>query len=170
MTVASVIDANCMKYFQEERVKKGEGRFCDVIDVALNNGIIAIDDKGLAQQEYFDCCRPAPVGLNLCDWISDQIIAQKIKMFAVNRSAEISLIGFGVPRKDHKWVAIALGAGAFAVVTEDIDLFDPKEKYANEARKAKIKAEGGCVSRHLRRKYKLLVLTGETFLEYFAAP
>jgi len=159
MTSATVIDANCMKYFQEERVTGTLGVFTEVIDKACAGDGIAIDDEGKAQQEYFDCCRPSPVGLNLTDWITDQIIARKIKMVKMDKAAEPKLKQLGVPRKDLKWPSIAKGAAAESLVTEDIDLFDPKAKNRSSSAKSKIKERGGPVSKHLKKKYGICVYT-----------
>lgn len=169
MLVTSVVDANCMKYFQDERVSFVNGPYSAVIFAALNGGIIAIDDEGHARQEYFDCCRPSPVGMNLSDWINDQIIAKKIRVFPMDPSESRTLRKMGVPKKDHKWVAIAIGASASCIVTEDIDLFDPSEKNANAARKVRIKAVGGCVSNYLKRYRRVLVLTGAAFIDWIQA-
>jgi hypothetical protein len=156
-----------MKYFQEERITGDTGKFTEMIARAIEKGCIAIDDQGHAQQEYNDCCKPSSVGLNLCDWIADQIVSRNVLMFKMDRSAEKKLKELGVPRKDQKWPSIAKGADASAIVTEDIDLFDPKAKSYKASAKKEIRDNGGPVSKFLYKKHGISVLTCNNFLGEF---
>lgn len=165
MGAPTVIDANCLKYFQEERVSGLSEKYTDMIAKAQGKGCIAIDDEGRAQQEYNDCCKPSAVGLNLCDWIADQIVNKVIIMFKMDRSAEAELRKLGVPNKDLKWPSIAKGSNADTILTEDIDLFDPKAKSFNAKSKTKIKEKGGCVSNFLAKRHGISVTTTENFLK-----
>ncbi|MCV3210141.1 hypothetical protein OHD62_20060 [Mesorhizobium sp. YC-39] len=162
--MSTVIDTNCFKLFQEERVDERQGTYYKVITRAIDREYIAIDDEGKALQEYNDCCRPSAVGLNLCDWIADQIVNKVIVMFKMDRGAEKELRKMGVPSPDLKWPAIALGAKSDTIVTEDIDLFDPKAKKRKAKEKIKIKRDGGCVSKFLRRQYGIDVVCAEEFI------
>lgn len=160
----SVIDANCLKYFQEERLSDENNEFSKMIEKAIAKGFIAIDDEGKAQQEYSDCCKPSAVGLNLCDWIADQIVNNTFRMFSMDRSLEKDLKSLGLPKKDLKWPAIAKGAKADIILTEDIDLFEPKAKSYASKKKEKIKSAGGCVSKYLAKKHEIVVITTSAFL------
>ncbi|RUV97977.1 MAG: hypothetical protein EOQ55_00980 [Mesorhizobium sp.] len=161
----TVIDANCFKGFQEERVGDLVGCYSTVVNLAIERGCIAIDDEDMALQEYHDCCRPAAVGLNLRDWIADQLVNKVIVMFPMDRKAERELRELGVPKKDRKWPAIALGSSSDIIVTDDIDLFDPRAKKYKSKQKEKIKKSGGCVSKLLVRKYGIAVFSAENFIE-----
>ncbi|MCA0256083.1 MAG: hypothetical protein LCH47_05735 [Proteobacteria bacterium] len=165
MAPPTVIDANCLKYFQDERVAGTSGVYSAMIGKVQEKGCLAVDDEGHAQQEYNDCCRPSAVGLNLCDWIADQIVERFIVLFPMDKSASVDLKKLGVPKKDQKWPAIAKGAQADFILTEDIDLFDPKAKAFKSAAKAKIKAGGGPVSKYLAKQHGINVSTAEDFLK-----
>ena len=136
-----------------------------MIRKAQGKGHIAIDDGGHALQEYNDCCKPSAVGLNLCDWIADQIVNKVIVMFTMDRSIEDDLRKLGLPKKDYKWPAIAKGSEADTILTEDIDLFHPEAKGYNAKAKAKIRERGGCVSKFLARNDGISVTTAENFLK-----
>lgn len=161
----TVIDANCLKYFQEERIFDKAGTYTAMIEKVREKGCIAIDDEGHAQQEYNDCCNPSVVGLNLCDWIADQIVEKFFVMVAMDKSASRDLSGLGLPKKDHKWPAIAKGAKANLILTEDIDLFDPKAKSRKSAEKTKIKDKGGPLSKYLAKRHGIVVSTAQNFLD-----
>jgi hypothetical protein len=161
----TVVDANCIKYFQEERLSDSFGMFSRAIGRIVEENLIAVDVDGLALQEYHDCCRPSAVGMNLMDWISDQLVSGKIVTVQQDHSLKKTLSQLGVPRKDLKWPAIALGASSDLILTEDIDLFDPKAKTFDAKKKEKIKRQGGCVSTLLSRKHGIRVRTAACFLE-----
>ncbi len=164
MSSPTVIDANCLKGFQDERVSGKEDIFTSMINKVYVKGCIAIDSENLAIQEYNDCCKPSSVGINLKDWIADEIINKKIVPFTMNREIFRELIQMGLPKPDCKWPGIAVGAGADTIITQDIDLFDPGSKSANAKTKEKIRNKGGKLSKHLKKNFKIEVTTAENFL------
>lgn len=166
MSTPSVIDTNCIKYFQDERVAGVESTFTMMISKVQLKGAIAIDNQGQALQEYQDCCQPSALGLNLMDWIADQAMQGMISEHAMDVEIKKTLKKKqGLPQKDCKWPAIAISAQADVIITEDIDLFDPKSKNATKNAKDKIKRNGGALSKHLRKEYGVNVRTAQIFLE-----
>ncbi len=162
MTLPSVVDANCLKYYQQERVAGREGEFTVAISKLMAKGALAIDSEGKALQEYYDCCRPSAVGLNLSDWISERLVDGCIKMFDTDNSLTRELLSLGLPRKDIKWPCIAKSSNSDIIVTEDIDLFEPTAKSRRAPEKERIKrARTGCVCRHLERQHSIRVLTSQ---------
>lgn len=154
-----------MHHFQQERVRSITGQFTAVINKATADDFIAIDDEGKAGQEYFDCCRPSPLGLNLNDWLADQIVSGIVKLKKMDHSQDDTLRRLGLPKKDIKWPSIALGSASSHIVTEDIDLFEPSAKAYDAKSKNKIKTSGnGVVAKHLRKNFNITVCTSESFL------
>lgn len=158
MTNPSVIDTNVLKCFFEEKVSDKEGEFTAAVTAIMTKGVVAIDEEGQAEQEYYDCCRPPSVGLSLIDWVTLQLNNGAFRVFEMDKSVRKELRKLGVPHKDHKWVFIAKGAGADLIVSEDIDLFDPKAKKWSEKKKAQLRKDsGGSVAIHLRKKHGIKV-------------
>lgn len=73
----------------------------------------------------------------------------------------------GLPHKDHKWPAIAVGSGADTIISEDIDLFDPAAKNKDAKTKATIKKNGGALSKYLKKNHNIVVTTSSDFIESF---
>lgn len=163
--VPSVVDANCMKFFQQERLEANCAVYTRMIKAAFEKGPVAVDDEGRAIYEYNDCCRPAAVGLNLGDWIADQIVIGAIVYVKMDHSLKKDLSLLGLPAKDLKWPAIAKGAGADLIITEDIDLFDPKKKNASPKQRNRIFRCGGPVSKFLRDRHRIRVSIAQHFLD-----
>lgn len=166
MANSSVVDANVLKNFHEERVSNITSKYSEVVLAVLDKGNIAIDDEKMAWQEYFDCCQPSSVGLSLIDWISDQIVSGVIFMVKMDKSTKKKLATFGLPSKDQKWVFIAVGSNSDAIITDDIDLFDPKAKSYKSEKKQKIKNSGsGVVAKYLKKHHKISVLCPDAVIQ-----
>lgn len=162
----SVVDANFVKYFFEQLVQGRTDEFVFGVNSLLERGAIALDEGGKAQQEYENCCRPPAVGLGLKDWIADQLTRGKLVVVKPEQSLTKALNRLGLPKDDHKWICIAVGAGANIIATEDIDLFDPTEKESSAKRKSKIKANrSGCVAKYCKKQHAIHVSTLATLPE-----
>ncbi|WP_285675054.1 hypothetical protein [Paralimibaculum aggregatum] len=158
MTSPSVIDTNVLKYFFDEMLSDKEDKFSIAVRAVMSKGAVAIDDEGQARQEYLDCCKPSSVGLSLDDWVVLQLNNGAFRVFQMDKSARNELRKLGLPNKDHKWVFIAKGSSADLIVSEDIDLFDPKSKKSTEKVKAKIKRNSsGPVAKYLKKKHGITV-------------
>ncbi|WP_143040440.1 hypothetical protein [Rhodobacter sp. 24-YEA-8] len=153
-----------MKHFQDERLNGEEGAYHEMINCAFTKGSVAIDLDKRAEQEYYDCCKPSVAGINLQDWISDQLITGKFIYCIHDDSAKRKLREMGVPAKDLKWPAIAIGSGADLIITNDIDLFDPAAKNYTSKKKDQIKRDGGPVSKYLRKNHSIEVSKAEHFI------
>lgn len=134
-----VVDANVINYFQKERISGNAGPALIALDSIFGCGFIALDDTDLCKQEWLDCAAGS-YPLALQDWVSDKLIEQKIKLFAMkNYNIYKCLMKLGVPKPDHKWVRLALSSDSKNVVTEDIDLIYPSKKCAAANTKEAIK-------------------------------
>lgn len=141
---ATVVDTNCIAYFQAERLtERQDGPFSQLMTLVFLRGHLAVDEGGKAEQEYKDTCRPSAAGLNLMDWFADQILKGKIKFYRESAHLKKQCQQCGLPNRDYKWVGIALSASAGLIVTQDIDLFEPKAKSWPSGTKDKIRAQGG---------------------------
>lgn len=155
MNKPTVIDANCLNYFQNERILDTRGPVSVAIDLVFQFGHIAIDDEYQAIQEYVDCAE-GPAALNLGDWIADQMATQKIIPYQMHKDQNLRkhLRLVGLQRKDHKWIFIAIGAGSELIITNDVDLFQPDGKSKTAGAQEKIKrCRQGSLCKELRKRY-----------------
>lgn len=148
-----VVDSNVMNYFQIERKNDEYGTFQNAIDIITTNSSIALDDGEICMKEWLSCAEGA-YPLALSDWINDMLVAQKIQLFEMSSDPKYNVLkNLGIPKKDHKWIKLAYGSNSEHIVTEDIDLFDPKKKNASQKVKKKIIINcKGPVARFLKKK------------------
>ncbi len=141
-----------MAYFQKERLDASSGLYCHLIDEVCNKGHISLDRKGKIIQEYAETCSPGAVGLNLLDWLADMAAKGLVKEYAEASDLKQECERCGLPSKDYKWVGTAMGAKAKLIVSEDIDLFEPKAKAWTAAKKKQIKANSkGSIAKLLKK-------------------
>ncbi|WP_157123645.1 hypothetical protein [Allosphingosinicella indica] len=150
-----------MNYFQHERLTE-RGIAHDAIDAIFREASIALDEEGKCQQEWLDCAA-GKFPLALSDWINDKLVERKIVLFADNVPSKFrEFQRLGIPKKDHKWVTLSIASQSRALVTEDIDLIEPRQKSAPAKVKSRIKSTcKGTVSRCLRRDYGVNVVCCE---------
>lgn len=147
-----VVDTNCMAYFQKERLDEHFGEYSRLIDEVCSKGHISLDVKGKIKQEYADTCSPGAVGLNLLDWLADMATKGIVREYEEASDLKQKCDKCGLPSKDYKWVGTAIGAEAKLIVSEDIDLFEPKAKTWKAARKEQIKANSeGSMAKLLKK-------------------
>ena len=158
-----------MNLFQSERYEGSLGLAHQAIDIAKTEGFIALDAEGHCEAEWIECAGGThPLALK--DWIADMLTAQTIQLVRYKcDSMYAELNSLGVPKKDHKWVRVARSAAAPYIVTEDIDLFDPKKKKNCTSTAAMtIKLQGkGPVAKHLRKKFSIIVTCSEKLPSFF---
>ena len=145
-------DANAIHAFQQERKSEANGPARAALERIFNGDCIALDEDGLCLQEWLDCAESA-VPFALGDWVADQMIHGRIRSFPLcTENLRKMLLNLGLPKKDHKWVRLAIGCGGNLIITNDIDFFDPKKKNASAQQKKKIKENGGSCSKFLQKK------------------
>ena len=97
------------------------------------------------------------------------LIQEKIRLYRL-KGADLfkPLTALGIPKPDHKWIRLAISADGKAIVTEDIDLFDPKKKKNCSADlKKEIKStRSGPVCKFLRKSLSIDVICIEHVDEY----
>jgi hypothetical protein len=154
-----VVDANAIHCFQTERITATPGQAHDGINAICAANCIALDTEKICLQEWIDCAG-GKFPFALSDWIGDQIVTGKIRFFNLApNTCRKDLTAAGLPTPDHKWVRLAIGAGAKHLVTEDIDFFDPSQKKASASTKAQLKAsKSGPCAKHLRKTYGISVM------------
>jgi hypothetical protein len=163
-----VLDANVMNLFQKERLEQISGHAHRTIELVTQDCCIALDDGGHCQQEWLACAGGAhPIAL--ADWIVDMMVDGNIRMFSFCKSSMYKeLTGKGIPKKDHKWIRLALGSGSELIVTDDIDLFDPTRKNCCSEEKNAIKRNGtGPISKFLKKTYGVSICCPEKIDDYF---
>jgi len=161
-----VVDANVIGYFQQERLH-GEGKFHAAMEAVQSKGVIALDDAGHCKQEWLDCAAGA-YPLALADWISDKLVEQKIVLFQFcDENLHQQLTKLGIPKDDHKWIRLAIGAPAVCIFSEDIDLFSPQRKNSSKKERDKIKSNcGGPVPKYMKRKHGISVICEERVSDF----
>lgn len=152
------VDANAINCFQRERKQERPGDAHKAIEKIFEKDCIALDEGGLCLQEWEECAG-GTFPINIRDWAADQMIYGRIRNYELcTNHCRKELLAVGLPKKDHKWVRLAIGSGGNLIVTDDIDFFDPTKKNSSSAVKQKIKNSGqGPCSTMLRKKYRIEV-------------
>jgi hypothetical protein len=157
-----------MNCFQSERTEGTHGQACAALGEITSKSFIALDSEGHCEAEWIQCAGGKPP-IALKDWIADMLVAEKIRLYSMSvGSVYNELNKLGVPKKDHKWVRLARSVPSTAIVTEDIDLFDPAKKQNCTANaKVAIKAaKSGPVAKYLRKSYSIDVMCIQHVIEY----
>lgn len=153
-----VVDANVINKFQGERLAD-PGLAHEALASIFSCGHIALDEGGQCRQEWIECAAGThPFALD--DWINDRLVDQAIQLYPTTPdSMHKALTALGMPKKDHKWVRLAIATAAASLVTEDVDFIDPTKKKADEKTKSKLKATcKGPVSKALRKCFGVQVM------------
>jgi len=154
---AIALDANAIHAFQDERLNAVDGEAHAAISRIFEEGCIALDLEGQCLQEWTDTAA-GHIPFALTDWVNDQLATGNIRLFQTRGSFFRDLNSLGLPKKDHKWVKLAISCDGKTIVTNDIDFFDPTAKSATEAKKLKLKERGGKCSKALSKKYGVSIL------------
>lgn len=153
---AIALDANAILVFQQERLNGMNGDGHAAVQRAIEYGCIALDIDGACLQEWIDTAEGhAPFALSA--WVDDQLAMGNIRLFETKGNLFRALNAIGLPKKDHKWVKLAISCKGRIIVTNDIDFFDPRAKKAPEEKKLKLKEKGGRCSKALAKSYKVSV-------------
>jgi len=150
---AVAVDANCIAQFQQERLGLKRGHGLRAIRHIMSNHHIVVDARKACEQEWYDCLK-GPIGENLKDWVAEQQRLGKIVPVTCSpqpaHRAALQRLGF--PQSDHKWVCLVASAAAIAMVSEDIDFYDPTRKKSPSRVTDPIKQnQRGPVARYFRR-------------------
>jgi hypothetical protein len=149
--------------------------FCDLLigEVTVNTeflsqvfarGYIAIDSQGKALHEYSETARPGALRDGLANWIAERVRVGQVLEFDIDNSLNRALNQLGLPKKDLKWVGIALGSGSHIIVSHDIDLFDPSEKGCDAKRRKQVMSgTSGAIASFCKKKLGIIVTTCENY-------
>lgn len=128
------------------------------LSAVFDRGFLAIDSEGRAMQEYEDTAKPGALREGLTTWIADQALHGRVLAFEIDHSQNKAIRELGLPKKDWKWIGIAIGSGSKIIVTEDIDLFDPTEKGCGaKRREAIMSGSSGKLAHFCKKKLGVLV-------------
>ena len=154
-----VVDANVINYFQKERISDSPDEASEAITEIFSQGAIALDPAGHCLNEWEECAA-GEYPFALSDWVTDNIALGNIQYFEFcEHNLFRALIALGIPKKDHKWVRLAIGSDGKKIVTEDIDLIEPKSKKANAKTISDIKLSGkGTASKTLKKQFGVNVM------------
>jgi hypothetical protein len=155
------------KLFYDELVADTAGIFRRSFEYLLNNEIIIIDKNGQIRHEWTaSCCGAQDEFLN--EWMNNRILEDKIQeqVSKKSRDVQVSLREFGVPPRDHKYIYLATSNAVFALISEDIDFYDPTEKGRGADRVKEIKQNRkGCVCQYLRKALSIELFPLELTLQ-----
>lgn len=157
MCTPMVVDANCIAKFQYERIHNINGPATAALNHIFTSGWIVACPKCI--QKWASCAAGAGE-LALNDWIADKMSSREIRHVDQITDAALAkkLTQMGLPKEDIKWLQVARHNGAFGVVTEDIDLFDPRAKGAKDAARKK-QARTGPIAKFARKSLNVEVMT-----------
>ena len=131
-----------------------------ILSVIFENDFVAIDMRELILSEWRNCCCGDEDEF-FSQWVADRMIEDKIRKvgYSVNRICKKNLINnYGVPAKDLTYLLFAIGIAAHMIVSEDIDLYDPRAKQWDGKKKAEVIRSGsGGVFRYMKKKHAVTI-------------
>ncbi len=93
----------------------------------------------------------------IAGWMQDGKV--RLEKFVRNGNLRKSLIQNGIPLKDARIVEFSAGSGVSVIVSQDIDLFEPKRKGCNsEERKKLIHDRAGKICRMIEKTLEIYVV------------
>ncbi len=132
------------------------------------NGFIFMDKGRFMEQEWMESgSHSTHARDNLQDWVADLQQSGRIKLkdSTPDPTLRKQLSAFGMSGKDPKYLAAAQQFGAFGLVSDDADMFDPKFKtMAPKTRHKRMNARNGRVCRVARKKLGVVVTVIEDML------
>lgn len=160
MSRAATVDAQCLNYFQKERLSQSPAKATEAIWHIFKRGHIALDEEEKCYQEWLDCaCGPDEISLK--DWVAEQLAENRIRLYKTKSDPALrkNLRELGLPAKDHKWIHLSRASGALALVSEDSDFYEPASKCWNAAKKEELKEkQSGCVCSFVKRNLGIVVM------------
>lgn len=154
-----VVDACSFKLFYDELIAQSNGIARENLERLLDSEVIILDARGLIRHEWTEtCCGHQDEFLK--EWINNRIIEDRIQERPSKKDGAIHarLLSFGVPHKDHKYIFLATTNSVRGLASDDVDMFDPKEKSRGSARVTYIKNNRlGRVCLFLRKDYSIEV-------------
>lgn len=123
-----VVDASSVTLFQKARVLGDDGPAVAGMEHILSDGQIVMDAANLMLQEWMDSSSFSSHDKeSLMSWVSDQHQRGKIILHEyVNDAHGIRRMRqFGMKGRDPKYILTAQQSGSFAVISDDVDFFDP---------------------------------------------
>jgi hypothetical protein len=163
-----LIDANAFKKIYDDLVEGslGEGSRC--LDSIMQDDHILIDDRGKIQKEWCDCSCGAKDEY-FREWISQRMIEDKIRAAPARRNGALrsALNKFGMPNDDRVYCYLAESNNAYGIVSNDIDLYNPKAKLWDIEKRTKLMLNGkACVVVYMRRTHKVEIFPLEQIDEH----
>lgn len=151
-----VVDANIISYYGREYIEE-TGDLCDLIEKILKNCGIAISDS--MEREWRNTC-----GSQLFDvWFTDNLRDGHIQYITPYLDKQILKKihnDFGLPKRggDKDLIKAANVTTYKYILTNDIDLFDPKKKSVERKEKERIKKQRkGALCIFLRKELDIIV-------------
>lgn len=154
-----VLDSVSVTIYQKQRVLNRGGPAVEALDNFLSDGVILMDTGGIMINEWLQTANfSSHARDNLKDWIADQYAKGRIKMRKLTADQQLmkEFGNLGVFGRDRKYLMIACQGNAYAVISDDPDMYDPKLK--NKATRTRIKAimqRKGKVCSFVKKKFGL---------------
>ncbi|MCE9508332.1 MAG: hypothetical protein K8R48_08510 [Alphaproteobacteria bacterium] len=155
-----VVDANAIDEFYQEKILDSSTAISDAIGILLSRGYIVIDDKDWILTEWNG--RALRGDDTLMAWIDMGIQEKWIRLLPFKQKPHLrkKLQQLGMPNDDLKYVIFADHLKGKAIITDDIDFHEPKEKNNRKPGKIdSIKAsKKGSVCKYITKKLSINVL------------
>ncbi len=164
--MSNVLDANCWAKYIDDIIFNGDGSGLNLIDKIDANGGYVVDDIGLIKHEYLNVRTPHAEAL-YNEWFGQRSPFGIVRISEQSRCGKLrSMIReLGVPNKDAVYIKVAVQSGVNHIISDDIDMFDPKSKSKSSAAREKIiDDESGDVCIKLWRNYRIIVRSSSNYL------
>ncbi len=153
------LDANCFKGYVDCLLDVGDKKYAEAVDCVFSVGKFASDSGELFIQEW-----KQTTGGSYNPFVNDLIAAWlaegKIELleFKTNQWTKKKLSELGVPKIDARIIDFCSGADVSFIISEDIDLFEPKAKKSDSKRMQSIKCNGtGDVAKFAKKNLKIII-------------
>jgi hypothetical protein len=156
-----VVDGSSIGRYQTEKIKEGDGPIVTGLETFLSDGFIALDKGGIMLTEWLEAVGASNHHkANLQTWVGDLMVVGRIRLgdLGPDRNLTKQLKNLGVRGRDQKYISAAKQFGAYAIVSDDADMFDPKLKSQSPKTRAKaLSQRKGCVCDFVRKNLNVNV-------------
>ena len=160
-----VFDACSVGLYHKQRILDGGGAVVNAVEDFLLDGFILLDSGGIMLTEWIQSASFASHGeQSLLTWVSDLWANGKIRFIKLVPDPHLTneLRQLGLKRKDLKYLAAAYKTGAFALVSDDSDMYDPRLKaQSSKSRERAVKNRNGPVVRFARNRLNVEITPAE---------
>lgn len=155
-----VVDANCYKYYIDGSVRGTVDIYSAAFAHIFSKVHIALDNEKLILSEWLGCCTESREYAS--EMLDRLLLEDKIRLYPFVRNPHVrkALIEEGIPKNDARLVEFSVEIKNEVVVSEDIDLYDPKRKGCTATQRSKLLSERrGSACAMIRKKFRIEIIT-----------